>query len=102
MMKAVQVSVLATMVILLSGCGGTQACVETQPYERSRLGKHVEVPGGLDPLDSGRELTIPDASPRPPRAANAPCLELPPTFRIEEEPPPQQAADEPDDADEDS
>lgn len=85
MMKVLQVSVIATMVVLLSGCGGTQACRDTQPYERSRPGRHVEVPEGLDPLNSQRELTIPEPSPRPPRAANSPCLEVPPTFRIEEE-----------------
>lgn len=93
---------LATMVLVLAGCGGGpgQVCREMQPYERSHLGKRVEVPDGLDPLNPSRELTIPEASPRPPRAANAPCLELPPSFRIEEEQPAQQAAgesgDEPD------
>lgn len=99
MIKALKVSALATTVIVLSGCGGTPACMETQPYEQSRLGKHVESPEGLDPLDPRRELTIPEASPRPERAASAECLELPPTFRIEDEQP-QQAAEESDDADE--
>lgn len=98
MIKALKVSALATTVILLSGCGGTPVCMETQPYEQSRLGKHVEAPEGLDSLDPRRELTIPEASP-PPRAANAECLELPPTFRIKDEQP-QQAAEEADDADE--
>lgn len=97
MIKALKVSVLATMMAFLSACGGTQVCLEAEPYEQSELGKHVEPPEGLDPLNPERELTIPEPSPRPPRAANAPCLELPPTFRIEE-PPPQQAAEEADES----
>lgn len=92
-MKAVWMPALATMVLVLAGCGGAaQVCRDTQPYERSTLGKRVEVPDGLDPLKPDRELTIPEPSPRPPRAADAPCLELPPSFRIEEEQPAQQAA----------
>ncbi|HZD52227.1 MAG TPA: hypothetical protein VE175_04215 [Woeseiaceae bacterium] len=87
MMKIALVSALSTLVVFLSGCGGTPACMETQPYQRSRLGKHIESPEGLDSLDAQREMTIPEASPRPPRAANAPCLELPPTFRVEQEQP---------------
>lgn len=93
-MKVIRVAAVATTVFLLAGCGGAaQVCKETQPYERSRLGKRIEVPEGLDPLDPQRELSIPEPSPRPPRAANAPCLEVPPSFRIEEQPP-QQAAGE--------
>jgi uncharacterized lipoprotein len=94
-MKVIHAAALAITFVLLSGCGGgPQVCNETQPYERSRLGKRIEVPEGLDPLDPSRELTIPEPSPRPPRAANSPCLEVPPSFRIEEEQPPQQAAED--------
>jgi hypothetical protein len=97
-MKAAWMPALATMVLVLAGCGGAaQVCRdEPQPYERSHLGKRVEVPDGLDPLNPSRELTIPEPSPRPPRAADAPCLELPPSFRIEEEEPAQQASGESD------
>lgn len=93
-MRAIQVAVVLATVTFLAGCGGTETCRKAQPYEQSRLGKRVEVPEGLDPLNPGRELTIPDPSPRPPRAANAPCLELPPSFRIEDTPA-QPAAEEP-------
>jgi hypothetical protein len=43
------------------------------------LGKRIEAPEGLDQLQSDREMTIPDVSPRDPRPADAPCLELPPS-----------------------
>ncbi len=91
MMRGLRLAAVAVSVTILGGCGGTPACQELQPYEQSRLGKRIEVPEGLDPLNPSRELTIPEPSPRPPRAANAPCLELPPSFRVEE-PPAQPAA----------
>jgi len=101
MMKAIKVAALATTVMFLVGCGGTPACQKAQPYQQSRPGKRIEVPEGLDPLNPQRELTIPDPSPRPPRAANAPCLEVPPSFRIEQQAP-QPAAAESDDGSDDS
>lgn len=102
-MKALYVAAVATAVLVLAGCGGeAQVCRDNQPYERSHLGKRVEVPESLDPLNPDRELTIPEPSPRPPRAADAPCLELPPSFRIEGEPPAQHAADESDAAPDES
>jgi hypothetical protein len=79
-MTVVKVSVITTIALLFAGCGGMQECRKAQPYERSQLSKPIEAPEGLDPLDPSREMTIPEASPRPPRAANAPCLEYPPTF----------------------
>ncbi|HEX2139504.1 MAG TPA: hypothetical protein VHG33_07325 [Woeseiaceae bacterium] len=79
-MRVFKVSVITMIALFFAGCGVTQECTEPQPYEKSRLGKPVEAPEGLDPLDSSREMTIPEASPRPQRSANAPCLEYPPTF----------------------
>jgi hypothetical protein len=82
-MKVLRVPVIATMTVLMAGCGGTPACLEPQPYESSQAGKRIEAPEGLDQLNAGREMTIPEASPRPPRADNAPCLEYPPSFGTE-------------------
>lgn len=91
-MTVLKVSVITTIALLFAGCGGTPECREPQPYERSRLGKPIEPPEGLDPLDPSRDMTIPEASPRPPRSANAPCLEYPPTFGTDEpEQPPEEA-----------
>ena len=83
-MTVLKMSVIATMTVLIAGCGGTPRCQEPQPYESSELGKRIEAPEGLDPLNAGNEMTIPEASPRPPRPENAPCLEFPPSFQTEE------------------
>jgi hypothetical protein len=84
------------MVFVMAGCGGTLPCSDPEPYERSRPGKRVEAPEGLDPLNPNREMTIPEPSPRPPSAANAACLDYPPSFRIGEPEPEveEEAADE--------
>ena len=67
--------------LLLGGCAGASSvCEKPKLYEQSELGKRIEAPEGLDPLQPSREMTIPDASPRDPRPENAPCLELPPSF----------------------
>jgi len=66
--------------LLLGACGGASVCDKPKLYQQSELGKRIEVPEGLSPLQPGREMTIPDASPRDPRPAGAPCLEMPPTF----------------------
>jgi uncharacterized lipoprotein len=72
--------------LLLGACGGVSSvCEKPRLYQQSAPGKRIEVPEGLDSLQPSREMTIPDASPRDPRPAGAPCLELPPTFGTGEE-----------------
>lgn len=66
--------------LLLGACGGSSVCEKPKLYQQSQLGKRIEVPEGLDPLQASREMTIPEASPRDPRPTGAPCLELPPSF----------------------
>lgn len=83
-MKVLKMSLLSTMTLLICACGGTPACQKPQPYEESRLGKQIEAPEGLDPLQSSGEMAIPEPSPRPPRPADAPCLESPPSFQTGE------------------
>lgn len=83
-MKVLKVSVITTIALLLAACGGTPECREPRPYEQARLGEPIRVPEGLDALDPGREMTIPEPSPRRERPANAPCLEYPPTFEVGE------------------
>jgi uncharacterized lipoprotein len=85
MMTVLKVALLSTIIVTLGACGGTPACQKPQPYQTSRVGKHVEAPEGLDSLEADRELTIPEPSPRPPRPADSPCLEDPPTLATEEE-----------------
>jgi uncharacterized lipoprotein len=70
--------------LLLSACGGTSVCDKPKLYQQSQLGKRIDVPEGLTPLQPAREMTIPDVSPRDPRPADAPCLEMPPNFGTDE------------------
>jgi hypothetical protein len=72
--------------LLLGACGGASTvCEKPKLYQQSQLGKRIEAPEGLDPLQPSREMTIPEASPRDPRPENAPCLELPPSFSTGEQ-----------------
>lgn len=82
-MTVLRISLLSTLTLLIGACGGTPACMEPQPYEASRLGNHIEVPDGLDPLTTSSQMTIPEVSPRPPRPQGSPCLEYPPTLETE-------------------
>lgn len=84
-MIGIRLTAVIAACLSLTACGIGSVCEKPQRYEASRPGKRVEAPEGLDALQPGRELAIPDASPRPPRADDAPCLELPPGFRSEEE-----------------
>ena len=82
-MRRLRLATLVALPFILSACGIGDVCEKPQRYESSRLGKRIEAPEGLDALQAGREHTIPDASPRPPRGEDAPCLELPPVYREE-------------------
>ena len=67
----------------LSACSGIETCEELEFYEYAEPGKRIEAPDDLDNPAADRELTIPDASPRPPRDRSAGCMDRPPTLRIE-------------------
>ncbi len=80
--------VLAGAAILLGACGSVETCEEPKFYESAVGGKRIEAPEGLDSLAAGKELVIPDASPRPTRAPGSGCVDRPPTLstgRDEEE-----------------
>jgi uncharacterized lipoprotein len=80
MMSLLKTMVPAIALLVLSACGGgASVCEKPKLYQQSELGKRIEAPEGLDQLQSDREMTIPDVSPRDPRPADAPCLELPPS-----------------------
>jgi len=72
---------LTASMALLASCSSTPSCYEPQLYQESREADPVDVPDDLDNLQSHKELKIPDASPRPPRPANADCLEKPPVYQ---------------------
>ena len=64
-------------------CTSVETCEELEFYEYAEEGKRIEAPDDLDNLAANRELTIPEASPRPPRDRSAGCLDRPPTLRVD-------------------
>lgn len=63
---------------VLAACGGNKTCEEEEFYESSRLGEPIVVPDDLDDIDTVNELKIPEPSGRPPRPADAGCVDQPP------------------------
>lgn len=66
-----------------SACTSVETCEELEFYEYAEAGKRIVAPDDLDNLSASRELTIPEASPRPPRDRSAGCLDRPPTLRVD-------------------
>jgi len=69
-------------VVLLSGlaaCGGSKEITcDEGPYRDAVRAPRVQSPADLDSLDPLREMPLPEASPRPPRPEDSPCLDSPP------------------------
>jgi len=84
MMKPLKVTSLVLVPLFLSACGASSVCEEARRYEASQPGKRIESPEGMDALQPHKELTIPDASPRPPRPEGEACLETPPVYRADD------------------
>ena len=68
----------------LGACANVDSCEEVAFYEYAEGGKRIEAPDDLNDVAAYKELTIPEASPRPPRDRTAGCLDKPPTLRIDE------------------
>lgn len=63
----------------LAACGGSKSMTcDEGPYQAAVRAPRVKAPEGLDDLDPLNEVPLPAASPREPRADDAPCLEHPP------------------------
>ena len=77
---------LVSIALALSGCFGSgeikETCDEPEPYQTERQGKRIEVPEDLDPLDTFKEMPVPEAE-TPPRPAGARCITAPPSIRTE-------------------
>ena len=73
--------ILATAIVL-GACSSVETCEEPQFYEYAETGKRIVAPDDLDNLAGYKELTIPEASPRPPRNPGDGCLDRPPTMRV--------------------
>lgn len=82
-MRRLKLATLAALPFVLTACGIGNVCEDPRRYESSHPGKRIEAPEGLDSLQESKELSIPDASPRPPRSEDDPCLELPPVYQDE-------------------
>ena len=66
---------------LLNGCAwfGGKSCHKPQVYEEAESLPPLQIPAGLDPMDTRGALKIPDLKePEAPRPADGPCLEEPP------------------------
>jgi hypothetical protein len=66
----------------LTACGSVETCEEPQFYEAASEGKRIVAPDDLNDLAAYKEMTIPEASPRPPREPGEGCLDRPPTLRV--------------------
>ena len=81
------VSGLLTVVLMMSACSNAPTCDEPELYQSAVSGTRISSPDGLSDISAFREMTIPDASPRPPRDPSAGCLERPPTLRLVDDEP---------------
>ncbi len=86
-MKRIRQTVLLLCVTgLVTACGGdeivTRDCDEHTVYKLATDHKRIQAPDGLSPLDPEQEMVLPPPSPQPPRPANAPCLDLPPSILL--------------------
>ena len=64
---------------LLSSCGGgPEECNDKKRYQEAREGERIVVPDGLDDLETGKELQIPEPNPQSPTAGGEGCLDRPP------------------------
>ena len=63
---------------MLSACVGPPKCESEKRYTESQEGQRIQAPDDLNDLESYKEMTIPQPSPRPPREDTERCLEAPP------------------------
>jgi uncharacterized lipoprotein len=93
-MKSAQVFLaLALALPPLSGCHpfralSSAACHSVEPYQRERSVPPLVIPAGLDAPDNSNALRLPKLNepPPPPRTGKQPCLDVPPSFKVQ--PPP--------------
>ena len=84
-------TVLALLALCLGACHVMRAisnrqCHETQPYMKATSVPPLVVPSGLDAPDTTNALRLPalkEPAP-PPRPASSPCLDEPPSFKVQQ------------------
>jgi uncharacterized lipoprotein len=80
-----------TLLVGVSGCHtlhnkfSSNRCTEKRSYEGERSVAPLKVPAGMDAPDTVNALRLPALNePAPPaRARSAPCLDEPPSFKVE-------------------
>ena len=79
MKKYLNLPIVFTLILLISGCGTTEiVCERPENIQSAVETSKIVIPEELDKLSEEKELKIPRASPREPRSENSPCLESPP------------------------
>jgi uncharacterized lipoprotein len=80
-----------TLLVGVSGCHmlhnkfSSTRCTESRTYEAERSVAPLKVPAGMDAPETASALRLPQLNdPAPPaRARSAPCLDEPPSFKVE-------------------
>jgi uncharacterized lipoprotein len=80
-----------TLLVGVSGCHtlhnkfSSNRCSESRTYEGERSVAPLKVPAGMDAPDVASALRLPQLNePAPPaRPRTAPCLDVPPSFKVE-------------------
>jgi uncharacterized lipoprotein len=84
---------LAPLAMCASGCHVVRAiskreCHEPQPYMKATSVPSLQIPTGLDAPDTTNALRLPalnEPAP-PPRTSKDPCLDEPPSFKVQHPP----------------
>ena len=80
-----------TLLAGVSGCHmlhnkfSSNRCAESRTYEAERSVAPLKVPAGMDTPDTVNALRLPQLNEPapPPRPRSAPCLDAPPSFKVE-------------------
>ena len=80
-----------TLLVSVSGCHmlhnkfSSNRCTENRTYEGERSVAPLKVPSGMDAPETTNALRLPQLNePAPPaRARSAPCLDEPPSFKVQ-------------------
>ena len=80
-----------TLLVGVSGCHmlhnkfSSNRCTENRTYEGERSVAPLKVPAGMDAPETANALRLPQLNePAPPaRARSAPCLDQPPSFKVQ-------------------
>jgi len=95
MKSLARVLLLGAALPVLNGCHmfHGNSCHGTQPYQNAKSDPSLKVPPGLEAPDTTQALRLPhlnEPAP-PPRKGKDPCLDEPPSFKVQQPKSPPQA-----------